>query len=240
VYPERARQLGQRTGEMHLALAPGEEHTVFAPEPFTSLWQRSLYQAMRGSIGKTLRLMQRRLSALPEHVQDDARRILANEQKILERQKRLMERKITATKTPIHGDYHLGQVLNTGKDFVIIDFEGEPRRSLGERNLKRSPLVDVAGMIRSFHYAAHVALGKQRAEDVAMLEPFAKEWATQICECFLKAYLEVTRGASFIPEDQSDLDLLLEAFILDKAIYEVGYELTYRPEMANVPISAVL
>jgi maltose alpha-D-glucosyltransferase/alpha-amylase len=195
---------------------------------------------MRNTTRSTMQTIAKRLPALSGEVREMAEQLLHRENDVMALFRQLSARPIRAMRIRCHGDYHLGQVLWTGRDFVIIDFEGEPRRSLGERNLKRSPLVDVAGMIRSFHYAAHVALGKQRAEDVAMLEPFAKEWATQICECFLKAYLEVTRGASFIPQEQSDLDLLLEAFILDKAIYEIGYELTYRPEMANVPISAVL
>jgi maltose alpha-D-glucosyltransferase/alpha-amylase len=239
VYPERARQLGQRTGEMHLALAASDDHPQFAPEPFTTLYQRSLYQGMRQQIGRNLRLLRRRIKDLPENVREVAETIAASEDEIVERQKRLTVQKITATKTAIHGDYHLGQVLNTGKDFVIIDFEGEPRRSLGERNLKRSPLVDVAGMLRSFHYAAHVALSRQRPEDATALLPWANSWSKEICAAFLAAYEETTAGASFIPQNRTEFDLLLEAFTLDKAIYEVGYELTYRPDWAGVPLGAV-
>ncbi|HEX8311404.1 MAG TPA: putative maltokinase, partial [Chthoniobacteraceae bacterium] len=239
VYPERARQLGQRTGEMHLALAASDDHSTFAPEPFTTLYQRSLYQGMRQQIGRNLRLLRRRMKDLSEDARAVAETVVSSEEAIVGLQKRLTTQKIVATKTAIHGDYHLGQVLNTGKDFVIIDFEGEPRRSLGERNLKRSPLVDVAGMLRSFHYASHVALSRQRPEDAATLKPWGNSWSKAICAAFLTAYSETTAGASFIPQDPAEFDLLLEAFILDKAIYEVGYELTYRPDWAGVPLTAV-
>ena len=239
VYPERARQLGRRTAEMHLALSASEDHPQYAPEIFSSLYQRSLYQGMRQQIGRNVRLLRRRMADLPENARSLAEKVVASEKEIIARQERLLKQRIVATKTAIHGDYHLGQVLNTGKDFVIIDFEGEPRRSLGERNLKRSPLVDVAGMLRSFHYAAHVALSHQRHEDLATLLPWANRWSSEICAAFLEAYLETAKGASFIPEAREDFDLLLEAFILDKAIYEVGYELTYRPDWVAVPLTAV-
>ena len=240
VYPERARQLGQRTGEMHLALAASDENPAFAPEPFTTLWQRSLYQAMRVSVGKMLRLLRKRVSQLPENARSAGEAVLAAEAQILERQGRLLGRKIVANKIIIHGDYHLGQVLNTGKDFVIIDFEGEPRRSLGERTLKRPALIDVAGMIRSFDYAAHVALSYLREEDARTVQPYAAAWVRQISRVFLDAYLDAARSGSFIPEDPADVDLLLASFIMDKAVYEIGYELTYRPEFASIPLRAVL
>ncbi len=239
VYPERARQLGQRTGELHIALAVGEDHPAFAPEEFTTLWQRSLYQAMRGSIGRTFRLLRQRLPQLPDDAREIATTVLEAEPDLLARQSRLLSHKIQAVKTIVHGDYHLGQVLNTGKDFVIIDFEGEPRRSLGERTLKRSPLIDVAGMLRSFDYAAHVAFANLREEDARFLQPWASAWVAHVSEVFLRAYLETTKGAPFIPADEADLHLLLEAFILDKAIYEIGYELAYRPAFAAIPLRAV-
>ncbi len=239
VYPDRARQLGQRTGELHLALAAGADTAGFEPEPFTTLWQRSLYQAMRGSIGRTFRVLRQRLPHLPENAREIANSVLAAEAELLTRQGRLLTRKIQTLKTVVHGDYHLGQVLNTGKDFVIIDFEGEPRRSLGERTLKRSPLIDVAGMLRSFDYVAHVAVSNRREDDARFLQPWAAAWVQTISDVFLRAYLETTKGAPFIPDNEADMHLLLEAFILDKAIYEVGYELAYRPEFAAIPLRAV-
>ena len=135
-----------------------------------------------------------------------------------------------------HGDYHLGQVLFTGTDFVIIDFEGEPTRSLGERRLKRSPLRDVAGMIRSFHYAAYAELGENP-------EPAAErrviEWYRASSAAFLQTYLEVAGRAVFIPSDRKQTEKLLNIFLLEKAVYELGYELNNRPGWAHIPIRGI-
>jgi maltose alpha-D-glucosyltransferase/alpha-amylase len=240
VYPERARQLGQRTAELHVALAAGVERPDFAPEPFSTLYQRSLYQAMRSSAGRVLRQLRRQMERLPDACRLEAEAVMTNERLVLAQYARLLARKLTATKTRVHGDFHLGQVLNTGKDFVIIDFEGEPRRSLSERSLKRSSLVDVAGMLRSFDYAAAVALAREAEADVQRLEAWTRPWVETIWRAYLTGYLAVARGASFLPPEAADGRLLLEAFLLDKAIYEIGYELHYRPEFLPIPLRAVL
>jgi len=239
VYPERARQLGARTGELHCALASAEDLAAFASEPFSTLYQRSLYQAMRGGTGRVLRQLKRQLSKLPEDARVDASSLLANHSRLLDVFARLLDHKIEATKIRIHGDFHLGQVLNTGKDFVIIDFEGEPRLPLSERRLKRSPLRDVAGMLRSFDYAATTSLREEREDDVQLLLPWARAWVARISEVYLAAYLEVAREASFLPAEREDIDLLLEVYQLDKAMYEIGYELSYRPHWVATPLRAV-
>lgn len=239
VMPERMFQLGQRTAELHVALASRPELTDFAPEDFSTLWQRSLYQAMRGAAGRLLRQFRRQMSGLPEAVRVRADRILHDRAAILKAYAPLLDHKISAVKTRVHGDYHLGQVLNTGKDFVIIDFGGEPRKTLGERSLKRSPLVDVAGMLRSFDYAASVTLRQQHEPDQAALAPWAELWVKTISEAFLEGYFAVARPAKLVPADEADTALLVRVFLLDKAIYEVGYELSYRPDFVEIPLRAV-
>lgn len=144
-----------------------------------------------------------------------------------------------------HGDYHLGQVLFTGNDFVIIDFEGEPARHLGERRIKRSPLRDVAGMIRSFHYAANAALRGQsstilRPEDILALEEWAQVWYLWVSATFLKSYLETMRNTPILPQSREGLKVVLDAYLLDKAIYEVNYELNNRPDWVGLPLRGVL
>jgi maltose alpha-D-glucosyltransferase/alpha-amylase len=143
-----------------------------------------------------------------------------------------------------HGDYHLGQVLHTGNDFVMTDFEGEPARSLSERRIKRCPLLDVAGMIRSFHYAAYNALfgdaSVVRRDDVAVLEPWAQFWYVWTSVAFLKGYLQRADKASFLPADKTQLHILLDAFMIDKAIYEIGYEIDNRPNWLMVPLRGIL
>jgi maltose alpha-D-glucosyltransferase/alpha-amylase len=243
VHPERIRQLGERTARMHFALAGEETDAGFSPEPFTSLYQRSVYQSMRGSLRRTLALLQRQVPALEGDIRKLALEVLGGEPEILARVARLLRRKIVCSKIRTHGDFHLGQVLNTGKDFVIIDFEGEPTRSLGERKMKRCALRDVAGMMRSFHYAAHTALSMHRQtvrpEDVPVLEPWADLWASWISSAYLQSYLESAAGAIFIPDNPEDTETLLEAFLLEKAVYEVGYELNNRPKWIGIPLRGI-
>jgi maltose alpha-D-glucosyltransferase/alpha-amylase len=143
-----------------------------------------------------------------------------------------------------HGDYHLGQVLYTGKDFAIIDFEGEPSRRLSERRLKRSPLRDVAGMIRSFQYAAYTSLlnevkvGVVRPDQFATLEPQAMYWYVWVSAAFLRGYLGAA-DPGLLPADPDQLRALLDAYLLDKAVYEAGYELNNRPDWLHIPLAGI-
>jgi maltose alpha-D-glucosyltransferase/alpha-amylase len=241
VYPEKAKLIGQRTGEMHLALASDPEDKSFAPERFNAMAQRSVYQSMRASLRRAFALLQKRLPDLPEAFRDEAAQVLAAEAQILTAEQQTLERHAMASKIRIHGDYHLGQVLNTGKDFVILDFEGEPARPLSERKLKRSALRDVAGMMRSFQYAAYSALWQPstRTEDVPFLERWADLWYRQMSATFLESYLATAAGATFLPLKESDLTVLLEAYLLDKAVYEVGYELNHRPDWVVIPVRGI-
>jgi maltose alpha-D-glucosyltransferase / alpha-amylase len=241
VYPEKAALIGQRTAELHRALASAGGDKIFAPEPFNAMAQRSAYQSMRALLRRTFDLLQKALPTLPESFREEAKQVLAAEEEILAREKRLLDRKTNASKIRIHGDYHLGNLLSTGKDFVILDFEGEPARPLSERKLKRSALRDVAGMMRSFQYAAYSGLWRpnMRAEDVPFLERWADLWYRQMSSVFLQSYLKTTAGAIFVPQNADDLQILLEAYLLDKAVYEIGYELNNRPDWVVIPIRGI-
>ena len=241
VYPQKATLLGRRTGELHLALASDPDDRAFAPEPFQALSQRSVFQNMRASLRRAFALLQRKMPGLPEAFQVEAKEVLTAEPRILAQEQRILDHLSGASKIRIHGDYHLGQALHTGKDFIILDFEGEPARPLSDRKLKRSALRDVAGMMRSFQYAAYSALWQpaMRPEDIPFLERWADLWYRQMGSVFLQSYLEATRGAPFIPEREADLQELLEACLLDKAVYEVGYELNNRPDWVVIPIRGI-
>jgi maltose alpha-D-glucosyltransferase/alpha-amylase len=171
--------------------------------------------------------------------------VIDEEKQLLERFRAIAAGKLDGARIRCHGDYHLGQVLYTGKDFAIIDFEGEPVRPLSERRLKRSPLRDVSGMLRSFHYALCSALlgessgGMVRQDDLVALEPWAAFWQHWVSVVFLKAYLDTARGASFLPTDRDELQVLLDAHLLEKAVYELGYELNNRPDWLRIPLQGI-
>jgi maltose alpha-D-glucosyltransferase/alpha-amylase len=244
-YVESVSVLGRRTAELHLALASRTDDPDFAPEPFSALYQRSLYQSMRTRAGQTLRVLRARRRYLPAAVRDAARGLLDRESALDERFRALLTHRLNATRIRCHGDYHLGQVLCTGKDFVIIDFEGEPARSLSERRIKRSPLRDVAGMLRSFHYAAYTAwlepgVGAMvRVEDQRRLERWAAFWARWVAVMFLRAYLEAAGNAAFIPSRPDELAIMLDVYLLEKALYEIEYELNNRPASVHVPLRGI-
>jgi maltose alpha-D-glucosyltransferase / alpha-amylase len=231
----RVRQLGERTGQMHRALAADATDPAFAPEPFTAEDLQKFGAALRSSIEQLFTTLRERSPGGA-----DVARLLGSEGELLRRAQAAGGGLIRAAKARTHGDYHLGQVLNTGSDFVIIDFEGEPQRSLAFRKEKRSPLRDVAGMLRSFHYAAHSGLGEVKGGDPSTLKPWAEAWAQWASRTFLRGWLESTAGAPFVPASRQETRLLLEAFLLEKAIYEVGYELNNRPAWVGIPIAGIL
>ncbi|HUT83576.1 MAG TPA: phosphotransferase, partial [Thermodesulfobacteriota bacterium] len=242
VYLEMAALLGKRTAELHLALSSNSEDPNFAPEPFSLLYQRSIFQSMASLTKRNFELLRENLNNFPEGLKDEVHNLLNRKKEIMNCFETLLKRKISSMKIRIHGDYHLGQVLYTGNDFVVIDFEGEPARPLSERRLKRSPLRDVAGMVRSFHYAAYNSLFEQltvRAEDTSTLEPWAELWSKYVGGTFLRSYLDRVKDAPFIPEERDELETMLRAFLLEKAIYELGYELNNRPDWVIIPCKGI-
>jgi maltose alpha-D-glucosyltransferase / alpha-amylase len=239
---ERVKLLGRRSGEMHIKLASDLHHPDFRPEPYSLHYQRSLYAGLQSLVRATFSTLSKKLKDLPENVQKEAEELLAMKHEILVTLKNIYRKKIDVDKIRIHGDYHLGQVLFTGKDFVITDFEGEPARSYSERRLKRSALRDVAGMIRSFHYAAYGSLfldNQIRTEDISKLMPFADQWFHYMSGFFMRAYMKTVEGHSFIPHSKEDLEILMNTFTLEKAIYELNYELNNRPDWVIIPIRGI-
>jgi maltose alpha-D-glucosyltransferase/alpha-amylase len=245
-YLQAAELLGRRSAELHVGLASHPDDPAFAPEPFSQLYQRSLYQSMRTQARRNLALLRKLLSQLPPEVQLLAENVLAAEGEILNRFHQLLDRKITAQRFRCHGDFHMGQVLYTGKDFVIIDFEGEPERPISERRIKASPLRDVAGMIRSFHYASHAALAGitpglfAHREALISPEEWLQFWCTWSTAAFLQAYLNEAERGSFLPASEEELAKLLDAYVMEKSLYELGYELNNRPHWVRIPLEGIL
>jgi maltose alpha-D-glucosyltransferase / alpha-amylase len=242
---ESARLLGQRTGEFHNVMASAHETQALTPEPFSPHYQRSILQSMRNLTVQNFALLEKAVRERGESLPAEAPRLLGAEQEVLERFQTITGRLLGGRRVRIHGDYHLGQVLFTGNDFVIIDFEGEPARAITERRLKRSPLRDVAGMLRSFNYAVHTVLREQRESGLrehggADLEAWGQFWNAWVSSTFLKAYLAATRNNDALPSKRRDVELLLELFLLEKAVYELGYELNNRPAWVSIPIKGIM
>jgi maltose alpha-D-glucosyltransferase/alpha-amylase len=237
--------LGKRTAELHLALATSRSEQAFIPEPFTSEFRQKLEAALHDMTVGNFGLLRSKSGELPESLRDSVARTLALEDDVLLAFHSDLAKETSALRIRIHGDYHLGQVLFTGSDFLIIDFEGEPAKSISERRMKRSPLQDVAGMLRSFHYAAHFALmaaqDKLGTLETAGQEPLllAKQWQSLAASRFLESYKKTASGASFIPRDASEFDRLLRLHLLEKAIYELGYELNNRPAWLAIPLEGI-
>ncbi|HEU4329363.1 MAG TPA: maltose alpha-D-glucosyltransferase [Roseiflexaceae bacterium] len=238
-----AELLGQRTAALHRALAASDT-ADFAPEPFTRLYQRSLYQSLRGLTGRALRALRMRLPALEPEARALAERVLAGESALLERFVDLRDRPLEALRIRCHGDYHLDQVLWTGDDVVIIDFEGETGRPLLERRLKHSPLWDVAGMVHSFACAAQVALEQrspaQRATPDDHHGHWAAVWQGWAAAAFVRAYLEEAGGQACLPQRPDDQRVLLDAYLLQKALHHLHDALERRPALVRIALVNLL
>jgi maltose alpha-D-glucosyltransferase/alpha-amylase len=236
---ERAGLLGQRTAEMHQALASDKKDPDFKPEEFSLHYQRSLYSSFQTLVRSSFEKLNKGKKKLSENVRAEADEVLKQRTDLMDKLKEIYAKKFDVVKIRCHGDFHLGQVLFTGRDFVFIDFEGEPSRSISERRLKRSPLRDIASMIRSFHYAAYgaILLNEQYSDDeIERILPWAEVWYKRMAGFFLKSYIKHLDGNHFIPEDQKDFEVLLNTFLIEKAVYELQWELDHRPDWVAVPL----
>ncbi|MET0146875.1 MAG: maltose alpha-D-glucosyltransferase [Ilumatobacteraceae bacterium] len=251
VMPAVTRLLAQRTAEMHLALAGGGPG--FEPERFSLLWQRSIQQSLRAAVRETQRAVRRNRSTITGSAEPLATMLLDDGDQLLAAFDVLRARKLDAARIRVHGDFHLGQALWTGRDVIFIDFEGEPGRSVGERSIKRSPLADVGGILRSLDYAGRVVLatsaerGRTGGADATHLEQWRRRWTESMQHIVWTTYADTLRagtsaagpGHELIPGDSDDARLLLDAHVLLKALYEVRYELANRPAWVAWPLAAV-
>jgi maltose alpha-D-glucosyltransferase/alpha-amylase len=241
-YLDLAGLLGKRTAEMHLAFAGNIDDASFAPVAYSTLDRRSKYQSVRNLVGKTIRLLRDCLGRLPAVLTNDARRLVGGQEQVLKGFEPYLGQRLTGLRIRTHGDYHLEQLLYTGKDFVIIDLDGQPFEPLAERRRKHNCLRDVGGMIRSFHYAAFTALLESavvRAEDRPIAAPWADAWYRWVSAAFLRSYLAATAGAPFLPAPE-DLEVILGAHVLQKAFHELRSELDRCAETTGIPLSSIV
>jgi maltose alpha-D-glucosyltransferase/alpha-amylase len=248
-----AALLGQRTAELHLALArtdvASDERATspMTPEAFTLLWQRSILQTLRNSVRSTQRELARarRSGALDVDAIGRAELLDTRSSELFERFDRLRTTKLDAKRIRVHGDLHLGQILWTGHDLVFIDFEGEPGAAMAQRTIKRSPLADVAGLVRSWDYAGRMAVhtaierGRIGEGERDQVEAWRRTWTTRMESEMLVTYFDGLEGTGLVPADDADRRLLLDIYVAVKAMYEVRYELANRPAWTSWPLTAI-
>jgi maltose alpha-D-glucosyltransferase/alpha-amylase len=239
---QQARLMGTRIGEMHLALAAAKNLKDFTPESFSLHYQRSLFSGMQSLVRESFQTQQRSLKQLPEDIRPEVEKMLGRKEELLEVLKRIYVKKLEATKIRIHGNLQLENILLTGKDVSVQDFGGDPSRSYGERRLKRSPLRDVANIIRSFYYVAYEGFLNNvqvTPEETKNLLPFADFWAHYMSGFFMHAYLETVENSAFIPNDSQDLQMMVETYMLEQAIADLGKEVQQRPAVVQVPLRII-
>jgi maltose alpha-D-glucosyltransferase / alpha-amylase len=241
-YIDRARLLGLRTAELHVVIAGEQNDPLFVAEPYDIMHQQSMYGSVSAHMARTFDLLRSRMKTLTPEARLLAEQVLAREVEIDRWIEKITRRRIDVLRTRVHGDYHLGQVLWTGDDFLIIDFEGEPSRPISQRRFKRNPLRDVAGMLRSLDYASAAALrdGRHRPEDAPTLHEWARAWTHWVSASFLGGYLDHVGGTRLVPTNDGDLDLLLKFFLVEKVIYEIHYEINNRPDWVEIPMRGLL
>ena len=243
LYIVQARTLGTRIGELHRAFAAQTGDPAFDPEPVTETDLSAWMAAIHDDVVTTLDMLERRYQSLQPGVRADADRLLAARAQLLDETRRVPDVGAELTKTRYHGDLHFGQVLVAGNDFVVIDFEGEPMRSIEARREKHSPLRDVAGMLRSASYAAHTALDRSvhtELERHAERTRGAAEWEVAATTAFGEGYLAAAGDLSSVPRGAHAFRALLDRFLIEKALYEVRYELENRPRWVFIPIRGLI
>ncbi len=240
---DSAAMLGKRTAQLHMALASFTEDPSFTPEPFAAGDVDKLLTDLREQAARVLDLLKESVAGLPDEFIDLAALVLSRRSRILNSFRLAADDGSLGQRIRIHGDYHLGQVLQVKTDYVILDFEGEPARPLAERRAKFSPMKDVAGMVRSLSYATYSGLishASRRPEDWNSLEPWARLWERSTGAEFLRAYRNTVQDAPFLPSSEDGFRTLLAVFLLDKALYELSYELNNRPTWVRVPLMGIL
>jgi maltose alpha-D-glucosyltransferase/alpha-amylase len=243
IYLDSAATLGRRTAELHRVLAAPSADPAFAPEALTAADVQALLTDLRNQASSAFEVLKDSLSRLPDDMVELVGLTLGRRRQILQRFHQPVSDGGHGLRIRIHGDYHLGQVLRAKADFIIVDFEGEPLKTLAERRAKHSALKDVAGMLRSFSYGAYATLisyTTRHPEDFARLEPWARLWERGVSAEFLRAYREAAEGTDFLPPCADDFGRLLSAYYLDKALYELAYELNHRVAWLRIPLMGIL
>ena len=243
IVTDRLELLGQRTAEMHMALASNSDFKGFESEDFSLHYQRSLYSSLQSSVREHFSALEKNQTHLSDFAQSEAQKIITRKKEILECLKRIFSEKFDTTKIRTHGDYHLSKILFTGKDFYIIDFEGKHFRSFSEQRLRRTPLRDVSSLIRSLAYAVYQGAEDFYKEGDTEYNQFVDEWADKwfqlMAGLFLKGYMDLAKNQPFIPNEKHQFNILLETFSLQQAVAEIKAVISEKPDYLNVPVKGI-
>jgi maltose alpha-D-glucosyltransferase/alpha-amylase len=245
-YVDSMRGLARRTAEMHIALSSRPDVPAFAPEPFTEFYRHSVYHGMLGQLNRAFDSLRSNLRTLPAIAQEKISEVLSREGEVRSQLLQLRDKRLSGLRIRLHGDLHLSNVLFSGSDWMITNFEGDPYRSLSERRIKRSAMRDVATMLRSFHYVSHAALFGDvpgivpSKEAHPQLEMWAEAWYRWVSSIFLQEYLKAAGNAAFLPQREDEFRILLASYMLERALIEIEHELDYRPEWIRIPVHGIL
>ncbi len=240
------KRLGQRTAEMHAALASRPDISAFAPEPFTEFYRHSIYHGILGQLNRTFDALRSRAATLEEHARQEAELLLARETEIRTQLLMLRDQRVGGLRIRQHGDFQLSNLIYSGNDWLITNFEGDAHRSISERRIKRSALRDIACMMRSLHYVSHAALFGDvpgiipSREGHPAIEKWAHAWYRWMSCVFLKEYLSSASGANFLPVRPAEVRILLGSYLLERALLEIEHELQYRPQWIRIPLHGIL
>jgi trehalose synthase-fused probable maltokinase len=243
-FPARVAELGRRTALFHRALAGDRRRrSDFTPQAMTTADLEVLADGCARRVREVLEHLNGRMGTLSDAERTLADRVLAAGPGLLARFQQLPDLHDAGQLIRIHGDYHLGQVLATESGWLLLDFEGEPLRPLAERRERQSPLKDVAGMIRSFDYAAQTVRHELTEQWPRRSEPVAAwsaVWSRWTAAAFVAGYLEAMDDRLPLATGSAAREALLDAFLLDKAFYELYYELNNRPDWVHIPLMGIL
>jgi maltose alpha-D-glucosyltransferase/alpha-amylase len=240
-YLEQLQKMAIAVAKMHQCLGQEDIRNDFSPEDFTPFYQRSMFQSLRNWTERVFKVLKDTRGKMDEPTREIADDVLERKTQVYRLFEPLKKLVIDAQRIRCHGDLHLGQILFTGTDFIILDFEGEPARSIGERKIKRSPLRDVAGMMRSFDYAAlYCWKHLNRSEDQEKLAPYLEEWSHWMQSEFLKTYRQALSMSPLIPRDNTGFLLLTKCLLVEKVLYEIIYEANNRPDWLAIPLNGLL
>ena len=241
---DQVELLAQRTAEMHLALYVPEADKMFAPEHFNDDYRKFLHKRLTDLLERRYNLLIDNYTKITDPVtQKLAWDFMESKELIDEFAKEILTKEIDSQRIRIHGDYHLGQVLATKNDYIIIDFEGEPECTITDRKIKHSPLKDVAGMIRSYHYAISAKMfnDPETAKlDPARVQTAADRWYKLIQQTYMEKYLDTFGKPHPLFKNNNEVNFLLLIYLLEKAVYELGYEISYRPDWVKIPLKGIV